>query len=533
MTNVVKFGDAARNPIKEGIDIVADVVKVTLGPRGRNVILDTNPYGPPLITNDGVTIARELAVKGKLQNTGAKLVREVAGKTNDIAGDGTTTASVLVQAIITEALKSISTGADAVSVRKGIECAAEAIIATVEAEKTVVSDLPSLTAIATISCGNADLGALVAEMVHKVGAEGLVTLEDNPEPGTESELSEGLELRGGFNYPIFVNNPARQQAVIDKVPVFVTNHALTNGLEVVKIMEAAAANGHKAAVVIANSIEGEALASCVVNWAQQKFQLLPVRVVAYGASGEGALRDVAAVTGATYFAKEEGHKLPMDRSDSIDFANFGIADRVVATKDRTTIIGGAGDADARIDELKSQLPNLKDYEKESVKERIGKLQSGVGIIKVGGATDTEREERKLRIEDAINATKAALTNGVVSGGGVALYRASEFANLDTEASGNDADYGFDAVIRAAKAPFKQIALNSSVEVDRSDLVKVLNDKDLTIDFNTGEVVNAHKAGVLDPALVVVSALRYAASTAAMFITAEASVTGDEDESEKV
>lgn len=521
------MGDDARQRVKKGIDLVADTVKVTLGPRGRNVILDTNPYSNPINTNDGVTIAREIKANDPIEKVGTKLVKSVAGKTNDVAGDGTTTASILVQSIVKAGMQQLANDADAVTLRGDIEKAARAIVEDIAKQSRSTNDLESLIHVATISCGNEQIGRVVAEVVHKVGADGVVTIEDANEFDTTSRVTEGIELRGGVQLPIFYNNKAKQQSELSDVPIFVTDHTITNALEVVKIMEVCHQNNFKKAVLVANNISGEAMAAAVMNWAQGKFQLLPVRVMAYGDQGRGVLRDVAAATDAKFFTFDEGDRLPATMEQGYNFEHFGHLERIVASKDRTTIIGGAGDRDARVEELEAQLPNLvKEFEKDQIKERIAKLKSGVGVISVGGVTDTEREERKLRVEDAINAAKAALANGIVTGGGAALYRAA--ARLKGAITPGSA-----AVINACKAPLKQMAINGSIELDKSDLAALVEDPEKAIDFRTGELVDAYKKGIIDPTKVVTSALYNAASEAALFLTTEAVVTASGDDSEKV
>lgn len=531
----VKTGDDARQKIKAGIDLVANSVKKTLGPRGRNFVLDTDPYRNPLNTNDGVTIAREIHSRDEFEEIGVRIVKAVANKTNDVAGDGTTTASLLLQAMTTHGLQQVNNGADPVLLRRGIEKAADAVVAALQDEIVETKDLDALINVATISCGDEVIGKLVAETVHKVGSDGVVTIEDAEEDETSSRVSEGIELRGGIQLPVFITNPARQEADISNVPIFVTDHDLTNGLEVVKLMEACAADGFKQAAVIANSVSGEAMASCVVNHAQGKFTLIPIKVMALGEQGQGVLRDMAAATGGKFFARDEGNRLPATMNDSYPAEFFGHADRVIATKDRTTILGGEGDKDARIAELEAQLGNmLKAYEKNMMKERIAKLRSGVGVIRVGAVTEAEREERKLRVEDAINAAKAALSNGVIAGGGAALYRAATKVQKDKHIDLSTEDgNGIMTVVKACFEPIKQMAINSGLDLDKSDLQRVLNDKKLTINFYNGEVVDAFKAGIIDPSLVTVSAVKNAASETALFVITEGAVTATEDDSEKV
>lgn len=530
----VKTGDPARQSIKAGIDLVANVVKTTLGPRGRNIVLDTNPYSNPLNTNDGVTIARELHSQDPYEEVGVKIVKAVASKTNDVAGDGTTTASVLLQAMTTHGLQQVNNGADPVLLRRGIEKAAEAVLKALKEEIVETKDLEALINVATISCGDPTIGKIVAETVHTVGTGGVVTIEDSEVEETTARVAEGIELRGGIQLPAFINNPARQEADVTDVPIFVTDHDFTNGLEVVKIMEASAAAGHKSAVLVANSVQGEAMAACVVNMAQGKFTLIPIRIMALGEQGQGVLRDMAAATGGKFYARDEGNKLPQTMNDKFDFENFGHAERVIASKDRTTILGGAGDADARIEELEAQEKNLtKAYEKNMMRERIAKLRSGVGVIRVGGVTEAEREERKLRVEDAINASKAALSDGIIAGGGAALYRAARSVEAMDRKATQEEQSGIIAVVKACYEPIKIMAANSGLELDKADLERVAADKTLTIDFYTGKVVNAFDAGIIDPSLVTVSAVKNAASEAALFVITEGTISISEDDSEKV
>lgn len=540
----VRTGDDARQKIKSGIDLVANAVKKTLGPRGRNFVLDTDPYRNPLNTNDGVTIAREIHSPDEFEEIGVRIVKAVANKTNDVAGDGTTTASILLQAMTTHGLQQINNGADPVLLRRGIEKAADAVVKALEDEIVETKDLEALINVATISCGDPVIGKIVAETVHKVGSNGVVTIEDAEEDETSSRVAEGIELRGGIQLPNFITNPARQEADVSDVPIFVTDHDITNGLEIVKIMEACAADGYKQAVLIANSVTGEAMAACVVNKAQGKFTLIPIKVMALGEQGQAVLRDMAAATGGVFYSRDEGHKLPASMTDSYriastpvthtatDFNIFGHAERVIASKDRTTILGGAGETTERIAELEAQAKNtIKAYEKNMINERIAKLRSGVGVIRVGAVTESEREERKLRVEDAINAAKAALSNGVIAGGGAALYRAASHLSLSAPTS--EEASGLAAVVKACFEPIKQMAENSGLDLDKADLKKILDNKKLTINFYNGEVVDAFKEGIIDPSLVTVSAVRNAASEAALFVITEGAVTATEDRSEKV
>lgn len=516
MYREIQSGADARQRIKDGIDKVADTVKVTLGVRGRNVILDTNPYTNPVNTNDGVTIARELVLEDRFENIGAKLIREVAARTNDVAGDGTTTASVLMQAIVNEGNKAIIAGADPVFIRRGIELAAKAIVECVKGESVKADDLETLVSTATISCGDPELGKLVAEVIRQAGEEGVVTLEDNPEPETIADKVDGLKLRGGFTVPVYINVKELQQSTFNNVLIVVTNQNITLAQEMGRIMEAAHMKGKKEVVLIANSIESDALITSLKNWVEGRFFVLPIRCLAYGEMGEGMLRDVAAITGAKFFDSSANDKIA-----DFNAEDFGFAEKIVATKHETTVVTADEEAkEKRIKELKAQAKATdRKFEQESIEERIAKLNNALFTIKVGGITDTERQERKLRIEDAINATKAALTDGVVAGGGSALYRAS--VKVGVQGSGDEL-LGFSAVLKACQEPVEQMARNSSVRLDRSDLTAIEGSKQ-AIDFKTGEIVDAFEAGIVDPVKVVTSALENAASGAALFLTTEAAV----------
>lgn len=528
----ILFGAAALKRVQAGMDEVADAVKITLGPRGRNVILNANPKFEALtIINDGVRIAREINPEaGDFERTGASIIKKVAEKTNDVAGDGTTTATVLMQAIVKAGMQQLGNAADPVALRRGIEQAAAAVLANLSEQARPTKSIEALTAVATTSCGDPALGLIIAKVVHKLGIDGVITMEDSETEDTTYDFTDGLELRGGVQLPIFITDPARQLSQLDNVPIFVTDHDLTNGLEAMKIMELAGSKGHKEAVVIANSVSGEAMTTAVINRAQGKFTLIPIRVQAWGETGGDLLRDVAAVTGATFFGKQEGYKLPSSLQDNYEWDHFGHADRLIATKERTTIIGGGGDREARIKEIEAQIPNIKvAYRKEQVKERCARLKTGVGTISVGAIGETEREYIKLRVEDAINATKAALDAGIVTGGGAALFRAAtKLRHADRDkANHDDTDVGRTVVINACEAPIRQMAINSSLELSSQELGKIAKYPKLTIDFTTGETVNGIESGIIDPILVVATALKNAASEAALFLTSGAAVVARE------
>ncbi len=525
MTREIKQGEEARQKIKAGVDKAANIVKVTLGVKGRNVVLDTNPYGNPLNTNDGITILRELSFEDQFENVGLKALKEAAGRTNDAAGDGTTTSSVLMQAIVHEGNKAVIAGADPIALRRGIEIATEAVVKSIQKEAVKSDDLDTLTSIATISCGNAELGAMVAKIIKEAGVDGVVTLEDSPEAKTTYSQAEGMKLRGSFNIPNYINVPELQQAVLNKVPIFVTNQNVVSAKEIEAIANAAVQTKQKQVVIMANGIEGDALLTSLKNWMENKFHILPIRVLAYGEMGEGVLRDVAALTGARFF-----DSMANDRIESVMPADLGLADKVVAGKHETTVIAGDDKAKAnRIKELEAQLKATdREFEKESIRERIAKLKNALFTVKVGGVTDTERQERKLRIEDAINAAKAALTDGVVAGGGSALYRNA----VNTTCENNDEGMGYVAVLKACQAPLRQMYINSGLDINRDDLIAISKNKKKAIDFQTEKVVDAFVEGIIDPVKVVTSALENAASGAALFLVTEAVVVVRQEQPEE-
>lgn len=506
--------DELRQKILTGIKEVSDIVSKTLGPAGRNVVLDVTQFDDPVITNDGVTIVREFNSKDKWKNIGVKLVREVAGRTNDQAGDGTTTATILFYEICKSVQKALANDADGLALRRGIESATKEIIKRVEKQARKTDKLEDLYNIATISSGSKELGKTISDLVSDLGEEALITLEDSIDTETTSEKTEGLRLKGGIMSQVFITNPAQQQAVLDDTAILVTNLELTTQEEMVRIMEIVAGAGKKDAVIIAERIDGQALMTAVINKLKGQINIVPIRVQAYGAIADGYLEDIAKVTGGTYFTAETGHKLA-----ELTIRNFGRADKVVSTREQTTIIGGDGDKEARIVELEAQIKSedLGDYAKDSMVERIAKLKSAIGVIKVGGVTDVERKERKARVEDAVNATKAALSDGIVTGGASALFRAvasTQHVILDQDESTGDK-----AVRVACTALFDQLASNSSIKVDNQKVTDMLDDGK-AIDFTTGKVVDAYTVGIIDPAKVVISALKNAAAQAGSFATTE-------------
>lgn len=505
------LGEEAFKKLKIGVDILANTVKLTMGVRGKSISLDTNEYGKHLITNDGVTIARNFRLKDRVENNGVKQLREAAEKTNDNAGDGTTTTMILMQSIIEQGLKAISAGADGIPLREGINTATKNIVKYLKTEKVDSSSLESLTAVATISSRDSEIGALIAEIVKESGTDGVITMEDRQEDDTVYEKVEGLKLRGGFLGEFFVNLPERRQTVFNDVPIIVTNRNITIAAEIGKVMEIVASTGKKEAMLIANSIDGDALATIMLNWKKHAIHILPLRIQTYSETGAGALKDVAAVTGATYFDENEQRSI-LD----LEITDLGRAAKTVTDKHETVFICNVDKLKQnRIKELKAALTTAKEFEAESLRERIAKMQSTMFTIKIGGRTDTEREELKTRVDDAIKAAKTALAEGVVAGGGSALYRA--VSAQDKPDVTTDEGIGEQVVYKAVLAPLKQMALNSGYTLDKGDFKAILNKKK-AINFKTLEVVNAYDEGILDPLKVVLECIQNAASGAGIFLT---------------
>lgn len=514
--SIVEFGGEAILKVKEGIDLAAQYVGATIGPRGRNIILKANKYSKQVrIINDGVKILRTLETWDDIKNTGIEIVKSAAEKTNDNVGDGTTTTAILTAEIIELGLQQRAAGKDAVELRNQIDSDLVKVIDSIKSEKQDASSLESLKNVASISCGNDQVGSVVAEAIYAVGVDGLVTSEDSYTSETTYEKSEGMKLSGGLISPFFITNQTLQQAIFDDALVMVTDQSLTLGEEMLRIMQQAAARGKKQCVVIASDITAGALAVAVTNAAKGVFNVMPVRVVGFGAHAEGYLRDVCAVTGATFISPKDGRKV-------LDFTEgeFGQVNKVVAGNSQVLIIGGTGDKDTRIEELKVQLEAAHDFDAEVLRERIAKMKSAVCVIRVGAVVDTERDELRERVEDAINSTRQAFIGGVVAGGGSALYRASEKTD----------NY---ILKEACKVPMQLLAKNSSIEYDKSDVLMIRNDTNMAIDFNTGKTVNAFETGILDPLNVVVNTIENAAKTAASFLTSEGIIVETDDTSEKI
>ena len=515
MAKKILFGDEARQKLYKGVVALADSVKVTLGPKGRNVILDKK-YGAPLITNDGVTIAKEIELKDHEENMGAQLVKEVATKTNDVAGDGTTTATILAEAMIGEGLKCLKAGANAVQMKMGIQKAVKALETALEDMAVQIGDSKEKIAqVATISAQDAEVGELIADVMDLVGNDGVITVEESQTMGIEKEVVEGLQFDNGYVSPYFVTDPSRMEASYDDAKILITDKKISSVQDLIPLLEKVAQSGRKELVIVAEDIDGEALATLVLNKLRGTFSVLAVKAPAFGDRRKEMLKDIAVLTGGTVISDELGLKL-----DSAELSHLGEARRVVSDKDTTTIVDGKGskkEIEARVNELKVLLSKTtSDFDKEKLQERLGKLAGGVGVIRVGAATEIELKEKKLKIEDALNATRAAVEEGIVPGGGVALIRAMDA--LEGLKGDSDEMNGIAIVKSALSRPLIQIAENAGK--DPSEVLdEVLKGKAWHgYDAAKDEYVDLQKAGIIDPKKVTRFALKNAASVASLFLT---------------
>ncbi len=522
MAKILVFDEAARRALERGVNAVADAVKVTLGPRGRNVVLEKK-FGSPTITKDGVTVAKEIELENHLENIGAQLLKEVASKTNDVAGDGTTTATVLAQAIVREGLKNVAAGANPLALKRGIEKAVEAAVEKIKALAIPVEDRKAIEEVATISANDPEVGKLIADAMEKVGKEGIITVEESKSLETELKFVEGYQFDKGYISPYFVTNPEAMEAVLEDAFILIVEKKVSNVRELLPILEQVAQTG-KPLLLIAEDVEGEALATLVVNKLRGTLSVAAVKAPGFGDRRKEMLKDIAAVTGGTVISEELGFKL-----ENATLSMLGRAERVRITKDETTIVGGKGkkeDIEARINGIKKELETTdSEYAKEKLQERLAKLAGGVAVIRVGAATETELKEKKHRFEDALNATRAAVEEGIVPGGGVALLRAiGAVEELLKKLDGDEAT-GAKIVRRALEEPARQIAENAGYE--GSVIVqKILSEtKNPRFGFNaaTGEFVDMVEAGIVDPAKVTRSALQNAASIGSLILTTEAVV----------
>ena len=517
MAKMIAFNEDARRGLERGMNTLADAVKVTLGPRGRNVVLEKK-WGAPTITNDGVSIAKEIELDDPWEKIGAELVKEVAKKTDDVAGDGTTTATVLAQALVREGLRNVAAGSNPMALKKGIEKAVEAISTELSAMAKPVETKEQIAATASISAADSTIGEMIAEAMDKVGKEGVITVEESNTFGLELELTEGMRFDKGYISPYMVTDTERMEAVMEDAYVLICNSKISNIKDLVPILEKVMQSG-KPLAIIAEDIEGEALATLVVNKIRGTFRSVAVKAPGFGDRRKAMLQDIAILTGGTVISEEVGLKLEAATLDLL-----GKARKVVVTKDETTIVEGAGDDEmikGRVNQIRSEIEKTdSDYDREKLQERLAKLAGGVAVIKAGAATEVELKERKHSIEDAVRNAKAAVEEGIVSGGGVALLQASKKAFEKLKLTGDEAT-GAKIVELAVEAPLKQIAMNAGLEGG----VVVEKVRNLAaghgLNAATGEYVDMIKAGIIDPAKVTRSALQNAASIAALFLTTEA------------
>ncbi len=533
MAKQILYGEEVKKKLQKGVDTVANAVKVTLGPRGRNVALDKG-YGGPTITNDGVSIAKEITLKDKFENMGAEIVKEVANKTNELAGDGTTTATVLTQALVNEGLRQTTMGLNSMAVRTGMEHAAVDVVAALRSMATQITSLDEIKQVATISAESSELGEKIAETIDKVGKDGVVTVEESQVFGIETELTEGMQFDRGYVSPYMVTNPERMEAAYKNAHILITDKKISSVQEILPLLEKIAQTGKKELVIIADDVEGEALATFVVNKLKGGFSVLAIKAPGYGDRKKEVLADIAVTTGAQVITEDIGLKL-----ETTELAQLGSADRVVSTKDNTVIVGGAGTKEAiadRVAALKAQLEaTTSKFDKEKIEERIAKLTGGVAVIRVGAATETEMKYLKLKIEDAVNATKAAIEEGIVPGGGTSLARASaivESEMLKKKDLSAEELVGYNIVLRALEVPLRQIADNTG-KIDGAvvvDKVKAAGGN-AGYDAAKGEmVVDMIKAGIIDPVKVERAAVQHAVSAAAILLTTECAIADEPEES---
>jgi len=521
MAKDILSGEEARKKLKSGVDKLANTVKATLGPKGRNVVLDKK-YGSPVITNDGVTIAKEIELEDRYENMGAQIVKEAADKTNDMAGDGTTTSTVLAQAIIEEGVKNVAAGANPIAIRRGIEKATKAMVAELDKIAKPVKESDEIANVATISAGDEAVGQLIAEVMKEIGEDGIVTVEESQTLGLEKEVVEGMQFDKGYVSPYMVTDTARMEAVYENAGILLTDKKISSVQELLPLLEKLAQEGKKELVVIAEDVDGEALTTLVLNKLRGTFNTLAVKAPAFGDRRKEMMQDIAVLTGGQVISDEIGLKL-----EDATVEMLGEARKVIADKDNTTIVEGKGNPKAlkeRVQQIRSQMKTItSEYELEKMQERLAKLESGVAVIKVGAATEVELKEKKMRIEDAINSTKAAVAEGIVPGGGVALLKAvKSLAKLELEA---EEQIGVNIVQKAIEAPIRQIAANAGITDVAVILDTIYSSKNIGTgwDFAKNQQADLIAVGIIDPVKVTKSALVNAASAAATLLTTEAAV----------
>ncbi|WP_035293828.1 chaperonin GroEL [Clostridium sp. KNHs214] len=519
MAKSITFGEEARRAMQAGVDKLADTVKVTLGPKGRNVVLDKK-FGSPLITNDGVTIAREIELEDPYENMGAQLVKEVATKTNDVAGDGTTTATLLAQAIIREGLKNVTAGANPILIRNGIRIAVEKAVEEIKKISKPINGKEDIARVAAISAADEEIGKLIADAMEKVGNEGVITIEESKSMLTELDVVEGMQFDRGYLSPYMVTDPEKMEAALDDVYILITDKKISNIQEILPVLEQIVQQGKKL-LIIAEDVEGEALATLVVNKLRGTFTCVAVKAPGFGDRRKEMLQDIAILTGGTVISEELGRDL---KDVTLDM--LGTAESVKISKENTTVVNGRGNKEAihdRVAQIRRQIEETtSDFDREKLQERLAKLAGGVAVIKVGAATETELKERKLRIEDALAATKAAVEEGIVPGGGTAYVDViPEVAKLENGVQ--DVQIGINIIRRALEEPVRQIATNAGVE--GSVIIEKVKESAANIGFDAlnGDYVDMMKKGIVDPTKVTRSALQNAASVASTFLTTEAAV----------
>ncbi|MBT4926946.1 chaperonin GroEL [bacterium] len=520
MAKEIQYDVEARSALKNGVDKLANAVKVTLGPKGRNVVIEKK-FGAPTVTKDGVTVAKEIELSDKMEDIGAQMVKEVASKTSDVAGDGTTTATVLAQALVTEGLKNVTAGANPMSIKRGIDAAAKSVVESLKSQSKDLPDSTQIANVATISSNDdREIGDKIAEAMEKVGKDGVITVEDSKTAETYLETVEGMQFDRGYLSPYFVTNSESMDAELEDPYILIHDKKISNMKDLLPLLEKVVQTG-KPVMIIAEDVEGEALATLVVNKLRGTFKVLAVKAPGFGDRRKAMLEDIAVLTGATVISEEAGYKL-----DNASVEYLGTAKRVISDKDNTTIVDGSGSSDAitaRINEIKAQIEKTtSDYDREKLQERLAKLSGGVAVINVGAATEVEMKEKKARVEDALHATRAAVEEGIIPGGGVALLRAvSALSKVKVD---EDQQVGVDIVARALEAPVRQICANAGVEA--SIVVQNIKDKkaDYGYDARNDEYVKMFEAGIIDPTKVARVAVQNAASIAGMILTTEAAIT---------
>lgn len=521
MAKELHYGEDSRRKLMAGVDKLADTVKITLGPKGRNVLIEKS-YGSPLITNDGVTIAKEIELEDQVENMGAQLVKEVATKTNDIAGDGTTTATVLAQSIVREGFKNVAAGANPMILKRGINGAVDVAVKELKDSAVQVNDKESIAQVASISAADNEIGEMIAEAMDKVGKDGVITVEESRSLDTSLEVVEGMQFDRGYLSPYMAGNNEKMEAVLDNPYILLTDKKISNIQEIVPLLEDIMKSGRKL-LIVADDVEGEALATLVVNKLRGTIDVVAVKAPGFGDRRKAMMEDIAILTGGTVISEELGYEL---KDTTVDM--LGRAGTVKVTKDNTVIVNGMGDKSEiqeRADRIRGEIENTtSDFDKEKLQERLAKLQGGVAVIKAGAATETELKEKKLRLEDALNATRAAVEEGIVSGGGVSLINTLGAVEKYADSLEGDEKTGAKIVLRALEEPVRQIAENAGCE--GSVVVSRIKESEPGVGFNaaTGEYVNMIDAGVVDPVKVTRSALQNAASVSGMLLTTEAGIT---------